>query len=316
LVKFSKQFVESDPQVFQHIGPNASMNFRVTKMKNEADKEIGYSYKITGKKGIIEVTVIGDSLTHQELQNLNAKKSALLSKCETIEEKVQAANCDKSFVPLNIGRFYITSSQVTEKNKNSEIDPSENIWRVKELHIEAAKLSRKMVSEENFDEIVLSEYKLKTYEDAQEKMSKMTKSISEKLSGNTSDARFVKLKSNLAILHLYWLSTIAIIGAFVLIKGLKPITDTTPFKFALSKAKTSIQINNMIGGNVRPLYASGFVHNYFGFARVKIGIFGEKGEGVLKVFSTKPLFGKNRAIWVIKNYQFAKNDNKFTKIKI
>ncbi len=306
LVRYSQAIIAANPKIVQELGSAGRVSLILHAINNPADNEYGFAYKAKGRSGYAQVTVIGDYLTHEQLCRKTKEKADLFCAIEDKAEKVKAASENKDYIPVNIARFFIpTQNPDNEELKPKPIAGEEKIWRVKELIIETAAISRKLEPEDTFSEIVASEYTLSTYADTYNKIQESVELINKKM--DQVNLEIATPPEPVKWYKTIWFGNLVLflaIGIGATFFGRKPIATSRPFYVALSKAKAAESLVPFLGDAVTPLSVKGIVHDYFGFARFQMHLFGTKGEGTVKVQATKPLFGKEKTIWKMKKVEF------------
>ena len=308
LVRHARTIIEQDERMQSELGSKGKVSLIIHKFSNPHDNEYGFSYKLKGRKSHAQVIVIGDYRTHAELNLINTRNTNILANCETLEDKVKLALESKEFMPINLGRFFIPSTNIaTMQLRTDPIKDHEKMWRMKELIIEVPPTSRKLVVEDTLKDIVGSEYRLATYNDAHTKLLGSLQQFKQKLSPVESKVETPVAPQQSRILWLLFIG-FALGATYLRLRKMKgSIESSPPYHMALSRVRSSTVVKNAVGEYVGALWTKGFVQWLIGRARFVVHVYGKTGEVSVKVSASRPIFKRSEKKWQIKKLTLMHN---------
>ena len=101
-------------------------------------------------------------------------------------------------------------------------------------------------------------------------------------------------------------------GAIMKAKTRKGFSSIAPYSQQLALAvskigKGSLEIKKKLGDVIGVRWAKGVINNIFGKAKFDVRVYGNKGEGTVRVEAHKPVIKRNKKEWQIKRLMFIHN---------
>jgi len=172
--------LKKDQTVVDFCGENIKPLLWITKDYRAGESWITYELKVKGSAGKMSAKIIGDYLTHGDLEELECERQEYFSKKEMEAAraaesgdaaKSSATDIDPDYIPIDFDAYTIIDKATDRdgEDKTYELPKSEKIWRISSLTTSTDPTTRMMVlpkdERRRAVKIIDTKYDLRTYKD-------------------------------------------------------------------------------------------------------------------------------------------------------
>lgn len=144
------QHLEHDQRILDFCGESIKPGYWISVNEDKVDKYIKFDFKIKGASGNLGAIVIGDSMTHRDLNILEAERQDYFTQKADIKQKIQniekdekkkaevdelkkaRKELDAAYIPIDFDAYSIEDKSLI-LNQKQQLKDDDQIWRISSL---------------------------------------------------------------------------------------------------------------------------------------------------------------------------------------